>query len=384
MSEAAKNKKLKIYKLAAEYNLSSESIIDHLVKKGFEIKNHMTTISDEMLAEINSHFKKDIEKQEKHKKKIDEYKKKVDRAEPEERKQEAPQPIEVPEPEPVKEESVPVIEEPVLEPIAEEKEEIIVEAPKIEASEPVKTDESEIKSESVPEQKFTSEVKLEPEVAEPNEESVVSNTDVSGEEPIVIDEESIPEIPDAVEPIKSFRTKAEIELDTRKKGLTILGKIDFNKKRKEDRNQKPDQQKQDTNKATQSNGNIVTKKVSEVESEADKKKKKKVLKAKKKTKTGDEPVDPIGVKKKKKIKKLEVDKREVEEAIKRTMLSIDESAMGERANARKKKRKEKADIQEKIQEQKEIEKFTLKVTEFISVNELANMMKVPVTDVIQK
>ncbi|MCK9281597.1 MAG: translation initiation factor IF-2 [Melioribacteraceae bacterium] len=384
MSEAAKNKKLKIYKLAAEYNLSSESIIDHLVKKGFEIKNHMTTISDEMLAEINSHFKKDIEKQEKHKKKIDDYKKKVDRAEPIERKQEELPPAPAAEPEPVKEEASDDVEETISEPVIDKKIEIIEESPVIETSDTIEIEETEIKSETEPKEANAPEAEIESKEIKENVVPVENEISVIEEEAEPIESQQTPKAPETVEPIKSFRTKAEIELDTRKKGLTIVGKIDLNRKRKDDRGARPDQQKQDGNKTTQPNSNIVTKKVGEVESEADKKKKKKVLKAKKKTKTGDEPADPIVAKKKKKIKKLEVDKREVEEAIKRTMLSIDESAMGERANARKKKRKEKADIQEKIQEQKEIEKFTLKVTEFISVNELANMMKVPVTDVIQK
>ncbi|MBW7937267.1 MAG: translation initiation factor IF-2 N-terminal domain-containing protein, partial [Flavobacteriales bacterium] len=236
------------------------------------------------------------------------------------------------------------------------------------------------------------EAEAEPKVTEAKEESVEIDITADKEIQVAAEGETVTEAPEIAEPVKSFRTKAEIELGTRKKGLTIVGKIDLNRKRKEerkderkdDRGAKPDQQKQDGNKISQPNNNIVTKKVGEVELEADKKKKKKVLKAKKKTKTGDEPADPIVAKKKKKIKKLEVDKREVEEAIKRTLLSIDESAMGDRASAKKKKRKEKAEIQEKIQEQKEIEKSTLKVTEFISVNELANMMKVPVTDVIQK
>ena len=56
-----------------------------------------------------------------------------------------------------------------------------------------------------------------------------------------------------------------------------------------------------------------------------------------------------------------------------------------RAAARKKKRKEKAEIQEEIQEQKQHDKETkIQVTEFIAVGELANLMKVPVSEVISK
>ena len=55
-----------------------------------------------------------------------------------------------------------------------------------------------------------------------------------------------------------------------------------------------------------------------------------------------------------------------------------------RASARKKKRKEREEKEEKIQEQKSLDKNKIKVTEFIAVNELANLMNVPVADVISK
>ncbi|MBT8378345.1 MAG: translation initiation factor IF-2 [Ignavibacteria bacterium] len=71
-----KVKKSRVYKLATEYNLSSESLIEFLKSKSFKVKNHMSLLNDEMIDAINSHYKKDIEKAEKHYKKIAEFHKK--------------------------------------------------------------------------------------------------------------------------------------------------------------------------------------------------------------------------------------------------------------------------------------------------------------------
>ena len=76
MPGTAKEKKLRLYKFASEYNLSTDSIVEFLQKKGYEVKSHMSILSEEMLNDINSFFKKDIEKAEKHYKKISEFQKK--------------------------------------------------------------------------------------------------------------------------------------------------------------------------------------------------------------------------------------------------------------------------------------------------------------------
>ncbi len=71
-----KSKKLRVYKLASEINLSAENLIEFLRKKGHDVKSHMSMLTDEMITDINDHFKKDIEKAEKHYKKIAEFQKK--------------------------------------------------------------------------------------------------------------------------------------------------------------------------------------------------------------------------------------------------------------------------------------------------------------------
>lgn len=319
MSETAKEKKLRLYKFASEYNLSTDSLMEFLQKKGYEVKSHMALLSEEMLADIKSHFKKDIEKAEKHYKKISDFqKKRGDKQEPET----PAQPVHVEEH--IKEEKSEAVTENV---------EILEEVPSVE------------------------------EVVEEKPEDL----EQQGADSVVEED---------IEESKTYKTKSEIELETKKKGLTIVGKIDLEQKKKE----KP----KELAKTEDKDSVLRPKPVSSAEDEEAKKKKKKVLKAKKKTKTTEEGTEEVVTKKKRKIKKLEIDKREVEEAIKRTILSMDESSVGDRASVRKKKRKEKLEIQEKILEQKQLDQKKIQVTEFIAVNELANLMGVPVSEVIQK
>jgi translation initiation factor IF-2 len=63
---------------------------------------------------------------------------------------------------------------------------------------------------------------------------------------------------------------------------------------------------------------------------------------------------------------------------------MDDSAMSGRALQRKKKRREREAEQEKQQELKSLEGKKVKVNEYISASELANLMGVPVSDVISK
>lgn len=108
------------------------------------------------------------------------------------------------------------------------------------------------------------------------------------------------------------------------------------------------------------------------------KKKKKKPRAKRKIEA-DESIDA-----KKKIKKIEIDEGEVKVAIKETLRSMDESVLSQRALQRRKKKRERAEEEIKRQEIRDLESNKLVVTEFIAVNELANLMGVPVGEVIQK
>ncbi len=87
---------------------------------------------------------------------------------------------------------------------------------------------------------------------------------------------------------------------------------------------------------------------------------------------GEEGLRRAGRKKKKK-KKPQVDMKEVQETLKKTLASMD-------AKGRKPKRQKKSKTEEVETEEEKV----IKVAEFISVNELANLLDVPASEVIMK
>ena len=344
MSEEVKSKKVRIYKFASEHNLSAESLVEFLQKKGYDVKSHMSALTDEMLTDINAHFKKDIEKAEKHYRKISEFqKKRIEKSELAEKEELGKPEIKT------ASEEIPLVEHIIAEKELEEK------AEPAEAKEMTVSDKSKI---------------------EKSAEKAVEQPEISE----IVDKTA--ESPD----IKKYQTDIEKEIKQRK-GLTIVGKIDLEKGRKRGR-AKAVQEKPETVELEEpvaetetKKSEAVTERHGETEVEPVKKKRKKP-KAKKKLKQ--ESTEELVVTKKKKFKRIEIDDKKVDEAIKRTLLSFDDSVVAERASVRKKKKKEKAEIQERINEEKLAEKKRLKVTEFIAVSELANLMNVPVSEVISK
>ncbi len=325
MSET-KVKKQKLYKFASEFNLSAENLMEFLKKKGFEVKSIMSVLTDEMLAEIQTHFKKDIEKAEQHYKKIAEFQKK--RAEKSDKDQKE---VKLPEP---------------VEDIIDVKEIVISDAPK---EAPIDEEIPESIVQVVAEEVFTEQV------TEPEEPTIE----------ISADQIDIP----AAEEAEKFISPAQAELSKRK-GLKVVGKIDLDDKKKKEKIVKEIAPADDEKKKT------------EGESAEAVKKKKKPRTKKKVAEIA--PEEPVPVKKKKKIKKFEIDEKDVKAAIKKTFLSMEDAVLPGRASIRKKKRKEREAEEERLQEIKSKEQNILKVNEYIAVNELANLMNVPVGDVISK
>lgn len=313
MAETKKAKKLRIYKLASDINISTEAIVEFLKEKGYEIKNHMTILSEEMLSDVHDHFKKDIDKSDEHKRKLARFNK--------------------------------------------------MRAEKAEADHPT-TDEDVETEQEVPESDISEEAETgTEEVAEVQAEETEEGTEKDSVEELDGEEES-----------DSFRTDAEKAIQDKKTGLTVLGKIDLAAEKKRTGKKKESDKKEKEGES--SDGKQTD------DDSTDTKGKRKRLKVKKRT-SGNE--ETVRAKKFKKVKKAEVDKREVEAAIKRTMLSMDDSSVSDRASHRKKRRKEKLEEQEKIiEEQIELEQTLIRVTEFIAVNEMANLMNVSVSDVIAK
>jgi translation initiation factor IF-2 len=312
MSET-KAPKIRLYKYAAEINLSSENLIDFLKSKGYEIKSHQSILSEQMINDVNAHFKKDIEKAEQHYKKIAEFNKK--RAEKSDKDEKGAQ-VKVPQ-----------------EAVEEVKEIVITD---------VKLDDAETEVSEVTEVEETAAQTVEVETVQEPVSKEAAATPVS----------------------EKFISPKDAEVK-KVKGLKVVGKIDL----EEGKREKP----------------VVKREVPAVKDDAaETAKKKKRPKAKKKTGTDTSVEEPTVVKKKKRVKKFEIDEKDVKAAIKKTMLSMDDTIVTSRAAVRKKKRKEREAEEERLLELKTLEKNKIRVNEYIAVSELANLMDVPVGDVISK
>ena len=325
MSET-KSSKIRLYKFAAEINLSSENLIEFLKTKGHIVKSHQSSLTEDMINEINAHFKKDIEKAEQHYKKIAEFnKQRTDKSE--------------------KAEDVVKIEEETT--VEEETKEIVI------------TDISlEEESKSV-------------------EAPVVTEEQVDSTE-VVVEQEQVKvvtpeEIETTSEPEKFVSPKDNEAY--KKRGLKVVGKIDLG----EDRKSKPAVKRVPQDKTTSENKPAVS------STSTDAVKKKKRPKTKKKTTTAEAaPEETPTAKKRKRVKKFEIDEKDVKAAIKKTLNSMDDTVVTNRAATRKKKRREREAEEERLQELKSLDQKIIRVNEFIAVNELANLMEVPVGDVISK
>jgi translation initiation factor IF-2 len=299
------DKKIRIYKLATEYNLSADTLVEFLTGKGFKVKNHMSILNDDMIDAINAQYKKEIEKAEHHYKKLAEFhKKRAERA---------------------------------IKDAREEGKEIEVQET-VPAEEPVETESIQKATEKAVEEVAQIE-------SEKNEHEAVGEKTIEKEE-------------------ASSEVKPEKEsLLPKPKGLKVIGKMDLDEGKKKETVSKEE-----------------TKTEGKTEEAPKKKRKPRVRKKKADTAAEDTPE----AKKKKRVRRFEVDEREVKEAIRKTLLSMDDTSIPGRASVRKRKRREREALEERRLEEKSLAGKKLKVNEFISVSELANLMDVPVSDVITK
>jgi translation initiation factor IF-2 len=336
-------KKMKIFNLAKELNLSSETIIDFLKKKGFDVKSHMSSVTEDMMPVIMGHFKKDKEVAERHQRKIQEFRST--------RKKESPEKAEISE----------KVEQKTV-----EKEEIPL---KEEEQTPIK--ESLVKADDEIPQPLITEIDNIPvlEFPKPEVEKVEApEKPVELPVPVAV-AKSKAEKPKGETPSKekpSGRAKKQLQspleavVSRSQRGLTIKGKIDLTPARSA---QKPDIE------------------------EKRKKKKKKVRDEIKKTKSApgkSEDEEESKSRKRKRVRRAEVNEDEVAKAIRETLAdSGDELAIARAAIRRKKKEKREEEEQKKL-DQIEHDKMRIKVTEYVTVGELANLMQVTVAEVIQK
>ena len=320
-------KKIKIYKLATELNLSSETLIEFLHKKGFEVKSHMSSVTDDMLSAVMGHFKKEKDVAERHQRKIQEFRTS--------RKKETPE----------KTEKKPGVDETA--PVAEIQEEPVIDThPKGAA-----------KEEHVPAEALVEEAA--PEEVVPSQQEEVAAPLESGPVPVVpVEAKEEPARP------KRPLTPLEKALARPRMGLTIKGKMQI----------------------------AAPPPVAAVVDEADedkKKKKKKKKKVKEEAKKapgrlGSAEEEEVKSKRRKKTRHAEVDAVEVAKAIRETLADMVDDSVSSRAAIRKKRKKEREEEELRLLEERERDKMHMKVTEFVTVGELADLMRVSVAEVIQK
>jgi translation initiation factor IF-2 len=322
-------KKIKIYKLATELNLSSETLLEFLHKKGFEVKSHMSSVDDDMLAAVMGHFKKERDVAERHHRKLQEFRtsRKKEPAEKPEKKQvaeeapAAPPPVEELHPAEAVEETPTSAPEPSAE--------VVAEAEAKENLRPAVTEEVPPPAEIAPAA----------EVVEPRR----------------------PEAPRTRKPL----TPLEQAMARPRMGLTIKGKMEV----------------------ARPAPTAVRAEESDEDKKKKKKKKKKVREETKKVPGRAPAADDeteVKSKKRKKSRHAEVNEQEVEKAIRETLAEMTDDSMSARAAIRKKRKKEREEEEQRILEEKERDKMLIRVTEFVSVGELADLMRASVAEVIQK
>jgi translation initiation factor IF-2 len=351
-------KKQKVYKIAAELNLSSQVILDFLEKHGHPAKSHMSTVEPELISKIMESFKKDKDSAERHQRKVAELRKTQRRREQEREKEkdkEKLESLEQPEVHAREEELGDKLPGRKAEDKGGDKQPAEVgittkEIPDVTKEIPVPTDET------------GEEIEAEEEIGE-EETELAEDTEEDADREKIVGSGRTPT--EEAPPKKSGRTGRKPL-----PGLKIKGRVDLHE--------------------------LSSTQVQETEQppagHPKKKRKKKKKKVREETRTiaskQHEIVDIEEVgkkkKKKKKLRTRHVDEEEVAEAIRKTLASMDESGPSLRAIARKKRKRERFEEEQRILEAKEKEKSVLQVIEYLTVGDLAALMNVPNNEVIAK
>lgn len=402
----------KIITVARELNVGKNTIVDHLVKKGFEVENKPNAkLTEEMYEELLNEFQSSISIKEKADKLIignrpaGESGRSKDRAKmeppplppkfretPKTEEVEKGVPTEPSEPEDVaakseivhtpeiiqKEESEPKEKAPELESAEEAPKPGLKVVGKIELDKPVKKTKKTKPDEPSPDQK--EEVKVETTDSEVKPGSAAESTEETVPEP---EKEKVEESDKKPDPqgIESSEKAQDIEEKGEKvtdegedlhikkevpqlKGLKILGKIDT-KKFEPKKKTKPKE---------------AAKSGSEQDEDGKRKRRRrKRTKVAARTSPGpDRGRRAKPTRKKDEVK--EVSQKEIDEQIKATLARLSGGKKSKRQKIRKDNRERHKEKQEL--EATESESKTLQVTEFISVSELASLMDVSPTDVI--
>jgi translation initiation factor IF-2 len=349
----------RIYQIAKELNISSDELVSFLQKQGFsEVKNLMALVDDKMLEVINKHYKHEKELAERQRKKRETFEKTTKVEEPE----------------------VGVVESGKVEIVeaGEEKKETVVEVAQVEEV----TQESDLVQEIVPvvEQEIKQEVKTEEEV-----KTEIAETPVLEEKQEKVEQKPVEEL----EQKKHEPTEGLVYVDMGEEKRKKRGEDRFERKGRRERDRRRRKFREERKRVVEMRKEEKeTKEVvhaPEVEVKKEETRKKKQAKEKEERRKAfefeGEIKKPI---KKAKRSRIELDEDEILRRIDQTLAEIEDSGPDIREIIKKRKKKERQEKGEKKIEQIEREKKKIKVAEFITVNELANIIGVPASEIIKK
>jgi len=194
-----------------------------------------------------------------------------------------------------------------------------------------------------------------------DKEKAVEKEEKKAEPAAEIEKEIEPEIVKDKEPEEDKFIKTEIR---KLSGPTVVGKINL-----------PADERKKTQKA---------KKVDIDEEKAySKKKRKRIRKEKEKVSLKSSGEDKKDKRKRKAQVRPEVNEEDVQKQVKETLARLTSKGKSKGSKYRREKRDAISQKQKEEIEKQEQDKKVIKVTEFVSVNELATMMSIPVTDIIE-
>ncbi len=189
-----------------------------------------------------------------------------------------------------------------------------------------------------------------------------------------LEEKPVAEIPEQEKVAGKEKAEDDIFKHKRTKlsGPTVVGKIDLPEKAKK----KPVASSSDTERGKKKKRKRIRKDSPKIQAGA------KDDNARRPHHTADDSQKQKARKSKKRPVRNEISEEDVQKQIKDTLSRLTSKSKSKGAKYRRDKRELQNIKQQEESEKQELEQKTLKVTEFVTVNELANMMDVPVTDII--
>ena len=340
MSEGAKIKRLS--KIAREFNVGINTLVDYLSTKGVEIESKPNTkIEPDVYNLLLEEFQSEKSAKEESKKvTIGQEKRETITLD------EVEEVVEKPAEEPVEE----TVEAP---PVEEEKE--------TKVEEPVAEEPKEEPAEDDGEVKVVGKIDLESLNLKTRPGKKAKKKEEKPEEPVKEEKKEVVEEKPVAEEEEKTVPPEEIKVNIEKlEGPKVLGKINLPEK------------KEPKAKPVASSSNT----------EASSKKKRKRIKRKVDATEGNKPPHKGKRNKGKKEQKPELSEQEVQDQIKETLARLTGGGKSKGAKHRREKRQAVSEQMQKDLAEQELEKKTIKVTEFVTVSELASMMDIGVNDVI--